>query len=476
MRFERGTIVKPWAKNVRVALIFPDRYNIAMSSLSFHSLYRFINGIDGALCDRFVIDWERSIERNFKLKEYDVILFTVPFIMNILSVAEILKKNQISKEQSDKLICTGGIAVAANSNAFSGYVDAVFTGSIEQHSQDIVSIINLMRAGAKKGEIVEYLEGRNIECGHQKSIPLSEIIPPHTVVYTGRTEFANTHLLEIERGCTGTCRFCLIRHLSRRYLEFEFGNILRAIDICPDDIRTVGLVGDSVLSHSHINEIVDYLLKRGKRPALASIRIQDLSDEKIDVIIKSDIKTLTVAPEVATERMMKLIGKRYEPERLFSTLNTLIKEGVQNIKLYLMIGLPDEQQEDIDAIVELILSVRELLIRSSRDKGRTGNLRVTVNNFVPSPFTPLSNCEPDSIDVLKSKQQMIRKGISGIPNINISFMDIYETLLQTAFFRMNEDRARILLLDSKMPLKKRFETDREFTDIITTLCYKGKNL
>lgn len=468
MRPETGTIIKGWAKNVKVALVFPDNYNIAMSSLAFQSLYGLINGIEGALCDRFVMDHKRSLERDFELSKYDIIVFTVPFVLNLLNVSRILSTNQISRERSEKVICAGGIAVSANPQGVAGYVDIVFTGSIEHHRSDIETIINLYRAGARKREISELIRIRNTDKGMTS---IEEIVPPHTIVYTNLTEFANMHLVEIHRGCVGSCRFCLSRYLNRRYTEFRYENIIKALDKCPDKIRTIGLVGDAILVHSHIRNIVDYIINTKRRPAFASLRIQDLREDNIDLILKSEIKTLTIAPEVSTERMMQLIGKRYEPDRLLSILSVLIKGGVRNIKLYMMIGLPKEGHEELVAIVDLIRQVRECLINASRDKGRVGSLRVTINNFVPSPHTPMSDMCCDEIESLKEKQRMIKRLVSDIPNLEVSFMDIYETLFQTALMRMDTSCADRLLYQENISLRKKFIHDKEFAGIVKNLCY-----
>lgn len=472
MRPESGTIIKGWAKNVRVALVFPDNYNIAMSSLAFQSLYGFINGIEGALCDRFVLDHKRSLERDFELSKYDIIIFTIPFVLNLLNVIRILSTNQISKEKSEKVICAGGIAVSTNPQGIAGYVDIAFTGSIEHHRSDIETIINLYRAGARKREISELI--RNTE---KKMSSIEEIVPPHTIVYTNLTEFANTHLVEIQRGCVGSCRFCLSRYINKRYIEFRYENIIRALDKCADGIRTIGLIGDAILAHSHIRDIVGYIIDTKRRPALASLRIQDLREDNIDLILKSDIKTLTIAPEVSTKRMMQLIGKRYELDKLLSMLSVLIKGGIRNIKLYMMIGLPGESNGDLVAIVDLIRQVRECLINSSRDKGRVGSLRVTINSFVPSPHTPMSDMCCDEIESLKEKQRNIKRLLSDIPNLEISFMDIYETLFQTALMRMDTSCADRLLYQENISLRKKFIHDKEFAGIVEDLCYgRGSTL
>ena len=464
MQRETGTIKKNWAKSVKTALVFPNNYSVAMSSLSFQRLYELINGLSGVLCDRFTLDRGKSIERDFPLSDYDVIIFTVPFIMDAPNVFKIAREIN-----GEKLLCAGGIAVTANRRIFEGYVNIIFPHSIEEHTAVIYKMFELLKMGAKISEVIEHIN-QAIE-QQERLRDLNGIIPPHTVVYTDRTEFSNTHLVEIARGCVGRCRFCLSSHLEGRFKPFQYEYIMKATEGIPQKIHTVGLVGDAVLSHPDIDEIVNSIIQKGKRPAFASIRIQDLNHRNYDLIIKSDIKTLTIAPEVATDRMMEIVNKKYDRDLLLDILKRLISRGLTNLKLYFIIGLPSERMEDIEAMIQFITLTKGLFIESSRKKGFAGRIRVSINNFVPSPFTPFAEHQPDGIERIESRQSFIREKTKGIPNIQVSFMDIFDTLYQTALFRAEREDA-LPLLSPENP-RRAFKADPDFRARIMRLCYKG---
>jgi len=459
---EIGCIKKSWAKSVRTALVFPNSYYIAMSSLSFQRLYEFINSLDGVLCDRFTLDNLESIERGVHISDYDVIIFTIPFIMDAPNVFRFI--NAVDR---NKLICAGGIAVSANKSLFEDFVDILFTRSLEEHTPILVRVFDLMRSGGRKEEVIEYISSMSSSC--ESLSELNGLIPPHTVVYTKDTEFSNTHLVEVARGCVGRCRFCLSSHLEGRFKPFQYESIMEAIKGIPDEIHTIGLVGDAVFSHPDIERIVSSVIEQHKRPAFASIRIQDLSEKNYDLIIKSDIRTLTIAPEVATERMMEVVNKRYNKNLLFDILERLISMGLSNLKLYFIIGLPSEKVEDIEAMIQFVKEIRELFVDSSRKKGFIGRIRLSINNFVPSPFTPLFKFQPCSIEGIESKQAIIRDRLSDTPNVQISFMDIFDTLYQTALFRANKEDA--LPLISVQNPRRAFTKDPKFRAKILKLCY-----
>ncbi|MGC9043160.1 MAG: B12-binding domain-containing radical SAM protein [Myxococcota bacterium] len=471
---EKGVIIKQRGKNLHTAVLFPGRYNLAMSSLAYQSIYSFLNGLDGVLCDRFVQGIERSIEHGLTYMDYRAIFVTAPFILDIPELLRLCHKNLANKDYT-RAVCIGGMAAVANPKLLSKCNAIIFPGELESHSEHIKSILNLIKSGAKREEIIEEIQpaASKVEMILPDRREL-EYDPPTSVIYTKDTEFANMHLIEVSRGCTGNCNFCMSRHITRYYREFKFEHIVNAIDKAPPDIKIVGLIGDAVLSHSRIADIIEYILEKRRRPSFASIRIADLSPKKIPLILKSDIKTLTIAPEVATEKLMRVTNKFYNRTTLIEMLKELINGGVMNIKLYMMIGLPSETVEDIEAMIDLILDIREILIISSRKKGKVGKLRVSINNFVPSPTTPLAGKNPDTIENLQQKQVIISKKLSKYPNLSLSMMDIFETIYQTALFRADSSFADKIINMPDISPQKIFNEDNQFAKEILNLAFQNQ--
>ncbi|MCX7957428.1 MAG: radical SAM protein [Deltaproteobacteria bacterium] len=467
---ERGAIIKERQRHLHTGLIFPGTYELAMSSLAYQHLYYVLNNMDRILCDRFVPDREKSLEHKITTQEIRAAFITAPFI---LSTNTLINYCRTSLTPFSSVICIGGAAAAANPCLFRDCEALIFPGPIEEHISHFGMIFRMIRSGYSRRHIISEIQPllNAVSSGFNQRGRM-EYEPPHSVIYTDQTEFANMHLVEISRGCPGNCSFCMSKHLYRFYREFEYDGIIRAIDKAPQNIRTIGLIGDAVLSHSRIGDIVDYIVGRKKRPSFSSIRIADLTEEKIPLILKSEIKTLTIAPEVASEKLMKVTNKYYNRKRLFDTLKELIRNGIMNLKLYMMIGLPSETEEDIDEMINFIRETRDILIHTSKDKGRLGMLRVSVNNFVPSPFTPLFSQNPDEIESLEHKQLAIRKKVGGLSNLSLSFMDIFDTLYETALFRADYEFSKRILYIQDTPAKKVFEADKHFRENILRLCYR----
>lgn len=465
---ERGVITKGRGRHLLTGVIFPAPYNIAMSSLSYQFLYSLLNGIDWVSCDRFMTDRDKSIELRLSLGEIKIMFVTVPFVMNAPEVIKICRSNYPIPD----VICIGGMAVAANPNIFSSCNALLFKGTIESHKEHINTILKMKRAGFSREDIFNAIKSEIDKVDMRFSDSrIVDYLPPHSVIYSNETEFPDMHLVEISRGCVGNCNFCMSKHLYGHYREFEYNKIIKAIDLAPPYIKRIGLIGDAVLAHSRIEDIVNYIIEREKRPSFASIRITDLTHKNLSLILKSEIKTLTIAPEVASQRLMKVTNKYYDKNLLFDVLRELVGRGVLNLKLYMMIGLPGEDKEDIEAMICFIKDIREILINSSRKKGKVGMLKVSINNFVPSPFTPLYSQKPDDINSLRSKQLMIKEKLDGLSNISISMMDILETLYQTALFKCDSESVNKILYLGDEPIKKLFKTNDLFAKEILRLCY-----
>ncbi len=469
---ERGSIRKERGRNIHTGVFFPAQYELAMSSLAYQKLYYLLNSMENVLCDRFILGRDTSIEHNLTLRDIKVAFVTVPYIMNVPDVIEVIERFGL-REDSSKVLCIGGISVVANPRLFQNRDAILFYGSIESHAEHINMLIKMVKAGFSRDKIVETIQplSDRVAMGFEGKGEI-EYDPPHSVIYTNETEFSNMHLVEISRGCAGNCNFCMSKHIYSHYREFKYESIISAIDISPKFVKRIGLIGDAVLSHSRIADIVEHIIYLKKRPSFASIRIADLLPQKIPLILKSDIKTLTIAPEVATEKLMKITNKFYDRAMLFDALKELVKNGVMNLKLYLMIGLPKETKEDIDELIDFIKEVREVLINASRVKGRLGMLRVSINNFVPSPFTPLFSSNPDDFRSLEEKQMIIKKHLSKLSNLTISTMDVFDTLFQTALFKADYDDSIKILRGTKKPGKRMFMEDNEFAVEILRLCYK----
>jgi len=487
---ELGAIYKPWKNRIRIALVYPNTYFIGMSNLGFQTVYAKLNEFDHIVCERFFLPDVhtssnislKSIESQRLLTEFDLIAFSISFendYLHILQILSIAKIPLLSAERSTKfpLIMAGGIATFLNPEPLADFMDFFLIGEAELVLDDFISFfsIRLEKTDLLK-ELSMNIKGiyvpsfykpiendRDELVGYQpliKKIPptIERIIasdpqrPATTKILTPNTLFANTFLIEVGKGCPHGCRFCSAGFVYRPP-RFHAAEVLEKIfDEGASKTDHIGFVGAAISDCPNILSLLKKK-KEGKRVSFSSLRADNLQPMFIEALVKSHVKSVAIAPDAGSERLRHAINKNISENDFLLAVEKLVENGILNIKVYFMIGLPMETWEDIEAIILLIKKLKEVFLKTSRLRGKIGKIIVTISSFVPKPWTPFQWCAMNTEKKLKEKLKYIREILQTLPNIQIHADSISNSTLQGILARGNRRTSAILhSLQEKRPV------------------------
>ncbi|MDD4600262.1 MAG: TIGR03960 family B12-binding radical SAM protein [Negativicutes bacterium] len=423
------TIFAPGARN-RFAFVYPNTYHVGMSNLGLHIIYQQINSRGDTACERVFLPEKKieqeyvrtntplmSIENQLPLYEFPLIGFALSFEMdyfNMLTILKLGKVTLLSSERSadDPIIIAGGPCATFNPEPIADFIDVFVIGEGEEVIHDLLTTYyNCKRQGMTREQLLLMLA--NIaglyvprfyqpvynDNGSLQEMRLLTNVPKkirrrwvadldqyqaHSVIVTSHTEFKNMFLIEVARGCGRHCRFCMAGYCFREPRVHSLANIEQAILKAKKYRAKVGLMGAAISDYPEIDKLCTLILDHGMGLSVASLRADSLTQGLVDGLVKSGQKTITLAPEAGSIRMRRVINKTITDEDIFNSVEMAIKAGIPNIRLYIMVGLPFEEQQDIEAI----LSMADKIKAHMEKLGSKGKLTLSVNPFIPKPFTP----------------------------------------------------------------------------------------
>lgn len=411
---------------LRVAVVYPGSYAEGMASLSVHVLLDVFNR-PPCRAERLFIFPElagppRSLETATVLGDFDLVLLTLPFEMQYLHVAPMLRRGGVAPRAAERgegspVVIAGGPAPSANPAPVAAVADLVYVGEVERRAGEILDRLEeVAKEGRRRDELVaalagvegmldcrEWLGGDVDEGGVRHQTAGVEEYVPRTVIVSAEAELSGRGLVEVARGCPYSCKFCLARAIYAPHRPRRPPALERVFDELAVAAGGVGMVCPSFADHPDAGELVRMVGKRGAAVSVASLRADQLARkaELAEALRRGGQRTITLAPETASERLRAAIGKPLDDDALDEATAVVAKAGFQRMKLYFMIGLPGEEDDDVAAIGQLMQRVR------SRCPGL--ELSVSVSCFVPKAGTAYEWVEMASLSTLRRRAEIARQ-------------------------------------------------------------------
>ena len=416
MIFEDNIFIKDYKNvDIRFALAYPNIYRTAMSSLGYNLLYNYINERADTWCERITYPNTHSIESSTPLKNFDIISFSLQFEEDYFNVLEMLKQAEIPLKREERsknypLIIAGGPCATANPMPMSDYIDVFIIGEGEV-------IINRF--------LDKYLEDKNLENfldvegiyipefnNNAKIAIVKDMNDAYHITQPiisrsdndeYKTVFSESIMLNVSRGCTRGCRFCMSSYLYRPMRETDIDKLVNtAIESRENTgLNKITLIGAAVSDYDGIEELIRRLEEKGFQISTPSLRIESITYESLKLLKESGLRTITLAPE-SIDVLRKRINKNIPDEKIFSVIEDAVKLDF-NIKLYFLIGLPFETMDDIKELCEYIEKIAGM--HTSRHK-----IKFSINPVVPKPHTPMQWMSYNFKDI-KKKSKYIQKNL-----------------------------------------------------------------
>jgi radical SAM superfamily enzyme YgiQ (UPF0313 family) len=460
---EAGYISKPHGGRLRVALAFPNTYFVGMSNLGFQTAYRLFNDLAGVACERAFLPPKQelraqlqdrtpivTLESQTPVADFDVLAFSVSFEWDYTNVVTMLRLAGMPPRAADRsrhhpLVVIGGAVTFVNPEPLAPFADVIAAGEGEDLVPNLVSAVSetssraelFARLSASRGFYVPSLyevdytaEGTIARVAPSGGAPLpvrkaavrstERMDPPSTRIFTPDTEFGSRFLIEVVRGCANLCRFCWAGYNYLPVRAFPTARILELAQAARAHATRVGLVSIALCDHPDIEEILTRLAAMGYSISPASLRLDDLTGTIVRLLKESGERTLTIAPETGSDRLRRVINKTVTNDEILDRADLIFSTGIDNLKLYFMIGLPTEDDEDLAAIRDLTVQIRDLMFRHGRPRGRIGEIIGSVNPLVPKPGTAYQWLPMERPEVIERKVKRLKGLMAGLDNVHFN--------------------------------------------------------
>ena len=475
--------INPHAEQ-KVAIVYPNTYFVGMSNLGLHIIYEEINLHPSSVCERIFLPEKKeldaydktktplmSVETQRPMHQFDVVAFDVTFEMDYFHIPLMLRYGRVPVMSEDRtgfdpIVIAGGPCATFNPEPFADFIDAFIIGEGEGIVTAVLERIRKCRENGESREetiaALAQIDGVYVPVlytpryddnkrfvGYDIADGAPQIIRRHfepltsggeTVIATNFTEFGAMYIIEVARGCGRHCRFCMAGYCFRVPRVRPLDILKEGVDRAEKLGKKVGLMGAAISDYPEVDELVTYIRSKDMRYSCASLRADSLTQAVVDGLAESGQKTITIAPETGSERLRRVINKGISEENLRTAAQLSAKSGIQHMRLYIMIGLPTETDEDIDAIVGLA----ERTQAHMAEVGCKGRLTLSINPFIPKPFTPFQWMAMDHQKSVEKKLQYIKKSLQKNRRIEVLVESPKEAYIQGVLARGDRRLGKVL--------------------------------
>jgi radical SAM superfamily enzyme YgiQ (UPF0313 family) len=472
-----------------VALVYPNAYRLGMANLGLHAVYRLLNEDPATVCERVFLPEEdgegpRAVESGRPLSAFDVVAFTLSFEEDYPNVLALLARAGLPLRAADRderhpLVVAGGVAMQMNPEPVAPFLDAVLVGEAEVLVAPFLELLHrAARARPARAALlrdlsrvpgayvpalydVAYADTRapggewvtrfapqdgapaRVE---RRYAPDLRGTPTSRVVHTPDAQFGDLFLTEVARGCLWGCRFCAAGFVQRPYREVDLETLRGEVKKGIEAGLRIGLVGPDTSDYTGLDPLTCFIGEAGGTFSPSSLRVDAITEGLSSRMAKGGERSITIAPEAGTDRMRKVVNKDFSDDRIVEAARAALSQGMQHVKMYFLCGLPTETDEDVLGMANLALRIREeVMLPFGRAKGRMGRISLSVNPFVPKPWTPFQWVPMHERACLEGKRKLLTRTLRP-HGVEVDFMSPREAYVQTLLSRGDRRCADLLEL------------------------------
>lgn len=484
---EQGTVIFPPGSRRRMALVYPNTYHVGMSNLGMHIIYEQINSRGDTACERLFLPDKKtlgeytrtntpllSLENQLPLYEFPLIAFAVSFEMDYFNLITMLGAGKVPVLAADRgenhpLVVIGGPCATFNPEPLADFIDACIVGEGEETIQHFLDCYyESQRLGLTKEELLLRLaqvEGVYVPRFYQPEYSGDGVIeryvlhhqvparvqrqyvkdlgryPGQTVIVTSATEFKDMYLIEVARGCGRHCRFCMAGYCFRMPRVRSLAQIAQGVEQAKLFKAKVGLMGASISDYPEIDALCRLILDQELTMSVASLRADSLTPALVEALAVSGHRTVTLAPEAGSERLRKVINKQISDDQLYKAVAAAASAGIPHVRLYIMVGLPGESEQDAAAIVEMARAMKQHMEKL----GSRGTLTLSINPFIPKPFTPFQWLPMAPVGEVSARLKMIQGALKSTRGVEVLIESPKEAYVQSVLARGDRRLGKVLL-------------------------------
>ncbi len=484
---ESGAVLKEPGGRLSVALLYPNTYSVGMANLGLAVIYRLLNRRGDVLCERAFLPDRQSrplyqktgaplltLESSRPLAEYPLVLASISFendAPNLAAMLELAGLGRRPPDQAGPLVVAGGVVPMLNPEPLAELVDGFLLGEAEVVLEPFLEAFGEVEGLPREEALlhlarrvpgfyapafyrVEYHpDGRLRRFQPTRDLPRRIPVPKYQGPAAGLArsrfqapgpQFGQMRLIEVGRGCGHACRFCAAGHILRpprlgRARDF----LAPALEAARRGER-VGLVSAAVSDLEGVEELARAVVRAGGGISLSSLRADRLTPGLAQALAASRLQSVALAPEAGSPGLRRVINKHLDEEQLARAVEGLIQAGVPNLKLYFMVGLPGESEQDIEELIALVRRLRQQVVSLGRGKGRLGRISVSLASFVPKPWTPFQ-WEPMAPEpLLRRRIRRIQRELGRLSNLRVNSDLPKYALLQGALARGDRRLGRVI--------------------------------